>query len=169
LDEDDGARALDVLERLLSFAPDVSALHNRRGLAHELLEREDDAEKDYRRAASLDADAHEAWINLGRLERRRGDHRAALEAFDLAVRVARASADAHLGRGLSRAALGDVVGAQADFARAAELSPHDAEPLLALGDLARDLGEHARAVDIYRSAIAREEGDATSWLKLGNA
>ncbi len=77
--------------------------------------------------------------------------------------------DAHLGRGLARAATRDVQGAQLDFARAAELAPNDAEPLLALGNLQRDLGEVDTAVDTYRQAIAREDADAASWLKLGNA
>src|SRR5690606_3261282 len=58
---------------------------------------------------------------------------------------------------------------RSDFLRAAELAPNDAEPLLALGDLQRDLGEYTTAVETYRSAIAREDADAASWLKLGNS
>ncbi len=169
LDVDDGAAAVAVLDRLVELAPRVSAVHNRRGLARELLDRAEGAEADYLLATRLEPRAHDAWINLGRLRRRGGRHDAALEAFDRAVSLADTDGDAHLGRGLSRAALGDVPGARADFARAAELSPNDAEPLLALGDLQRDLGEYTTAVETYRTAIAREDADAASWLKLGNS
>src|SRR5690606_13636112 len=101
-------------------APRVSAVHNRRGLARELVERAEGAEADYLLATRLEPRAHDAWINLGRLRRRGGRHDAALEAFDRAVHLADTDGDAYLGRGLSRAALGDVPGARADFARAAE-------------------------------------------------
>lgn len=169
LDVDDGAAALLHLDRLVELAPRVAAVHNRRGLARELLGRLAGAEDDYLLSTQLERRAHDAWINLGRLRRRAGRHQEALDAFHRAVELARADADAHLGRGLSRAALGDVTGARSDFTRAAELAPNDAEPLLALGDLSRDLGAYHDAVDTYREAIRREDADAASWLKLGNA
>jgi len=166
LDAEDGRAALGHLREI---EDDVAAVHNRRGLAHELGADDEAAAEAYADAVRVDPTAHEAWINLGRLRRRRGAHERALDAFDQAVRAAESDGDAHLGRGLTRAALGDVHGAQADFARAAELSPNDAEPLLALGDLQRDLRSYEDAVATYRAAIAREDADAASWLKLGNA
>lgn len=169
LDDDDGARALAHVDRLIEGSPDVAPLHNRRGLALEILGRDEDAARAYERAVGLDERAHDSWINLGRLHRRAARHAAALECFESAVRAARTDPDAHLGRGLARAANGDVSGAQLDFARAAELAPNDAEPLLALGDLLRDTRRYDEAIETYRRAIAREDADAASWLKLGNA
>ncbi|MBX3268627.1 MAG: tetratricopeptide repeat protein [Sandaracinaceae bacterium] len=168
LDEEAGQIALEHLDPLIARAPDVAPLHNRRGLALEILGRADALEA-YERAVTLDERAHEAWINLGRLHRVAGQHRAALECFSSALRAAPTSPEATLGRGLARAANGDVAGAQLDFARAAELAPNDAEPLLALGDLLRDTSRYDEAVETYRRAIAREDADAASWLKLGNA
>jgi tetratricopeptide (TPR) repeat protein len=169
LDANDGVMALTHLDRLGERGDEVSAVANRRGLALELLGDEDAARAAYTRAVQLDGRAVDGWINLGRLHRNDGRHAQALRAFDHGVRAATSNPDAHLGRGLARAATGDVAGAQIDFARAAELAPNDAEPLLALGDLLRDLGRHEDAVDTYRRAIAREDADAASWLKLGNA
>ncbi|MEZ4338169.1 MAG: tetratricopeptide repeat protein [Sandaracinaceae bacterium] len=169
LDDEEGALALEHLDQLIDAAPDVAPLHNRRGLALEILGREEDAASAYERAVGLDERAHEAWINLGRIHRRAGRHRAALECFESAIRAARTDPDAHLGRGLARAATGDVSGAQLDFARAAELAPNDAEPLLALGDLLRDTQRYDEAIETYRRALSREDADAASWLKLGNA
>lgn len=169
IDAERGATALDHLDVLLEKAPDAAPVHNRRGLALEMLDRVDDAMEAYERAVGLDEGAHEPWINLGRLHRNAGRHAAALECFESAVRASDTNSDARLGRGLARAANGNVDGAQLDFARAAELAPNDAEPLLALGDLLRDTQRYEEAIATYRLAIAREDADAASWLKLGNA
>lgn len=169
LDEEDGETAMTHLGPLLEAHPDVACLHNRIGLARELEGDLDAAMEAYIGAVERDGRAHDAWINLGRLDRRAGRHTRALEDFGRAVTAADTNGDAYLGRGLARAATGDLTGAQVDFDRAAELSPNDAEPLLALGDLLRDTGRHEEAVATYRRAIAREDADAASWLKLGNA
>ena len=169
LDLNDGVTALEHLDRLGDRGTEVSAVQNRRGLALELLGDDRGARAAYAQAVHLDGRAVDAWINLGRLHRNAGRHADALSAFDHGVRAAPTNPDAHLGRGLARAATRDVAGAQLDFARAAELAPNDAEPLLALGDLLRDVGRYDDAVDTYRHAITREDADAASWLKLGNA
>lgn len=169
LDDDDGVTALEHLDALIANDDDIAPLHNRRGLALELVSRDDAAVEAYETAVGLDEGSADAWVNLGRLHRREGRHAAALRCFDEAVSAARARSDAHLGRGLARAAQGDVDGARTDFERAAELAPNDAEPLLALGDLLRDTRRYDEAVETYRRAISREDADAASWLKLGNA
>lgn len=169
LDAHDGALALEHLEHLDGLSPDCAPVHNRMGLALELTGAAEEAEEAYRSAARLDRLGHDAWVNLGRLLRARGDHAGAREAFETATERAPTDPDALLGRGLTRAATGAVALAVEDFRRAAELAPNDAEPLLALGDLQRDLGEIAEAVETYREAIEREDADAASWLKLGNA
>src|SRR5690606_12589582 len=121
LDDEDGAAALTHLTPLLAAADDVAAVHNRHGLALELSGDEEGAVGAYLAAIQRDERAHDAWINLGRLHRRRGAHAEALRAFDRAVAAAGTNGAAHLGRGLARAANGDIQGAQTDFARAAEL------------------------------------------------
>lgn len=169
IDDEDGETALSHLAVLVLEAPDTAPVHNRRGLALEMLEREDEASEAYERAVGLDEGAQEPWINLGRIHRRNGRHAAALECFDSAVRASDTDADAHLGRGLARAANGNIVGAQVDYERAAELAPTAAGPLLALGDLLRDLRRYDDAIATYRRAIAREDSGGTAWLKLGIA
>jgi len=169
LDRGESETARDRLAALVADYPSSGPLHNRYGLALDACGDRDGAEVELRRATELDQVGHDAWINLGRLLRARGDHEHALAAFETAVARAPSDPDAILGRGLERAANGIVEGAEQDFRRAAELAPNDAEPLLALGDLQRDLGYVAEAVDTYRDAIDREDADAASWLKLGNA
>lgn len=169
LDRGEHEAARERLEALVADYPTSGPLHNRYGLALAACGDREGAEVELRHATELDRVGHDPWINLGRLLRERGEHVEALSAFETAVTRASSDPDAILGRGLERAANGQVEGAEQDFRRAAELAPNDAEPLLALGDLQRDLGFVAEAVETYRNAIDREDADAASWLKLGNA
>lgn len=169
LDAENSDLARTHLTHLASLVPDSSTVHNRLGLALEADGDLEAAERELRDAVRLDRQGHDALINLGRLLRSANRHREALDAFEAAVTRAASDPDALFGRGLARAANGDVHGAEADFRRAAELAPNDAEPLLALGDLQRDLGSVQEAVTTYRAAIDREDADAASWLKLGNS
>jgi len=169
LDEGDYAAALLDLEVLRAAESDASVVRNRLGVALLELGRYEGARAELTEATRLSNASPDAWINLGRLERRVGDFRAAFTAFDGALDISAGDPDAHLGRGLARAALGELAHAERDFRRAAELAPNDAEPLLALGDLLRDLGRVEEGIEIYREAISRESADPASWLKLGNA
>jgi tetratricopeptide (TPR) repeat protein len=169
LDGENSDLAREHLTHLASLVPDSSTVHNRLGLALESDGDMEGAERELRDAVRLDRQGHDALINLGRLLRSEDRHREALDAFEAAVTRAPSDSDALFGRGLARAATGDVQAAEADFRRAAELAPNDAEPLLALGDLQRDLGSVEEAVTTYRAAIDREDADAASWLKLGNS
>ncbi|UJR81572.1 tetratricopeptide repeat protein [Sandaracinus amylolyticus] len=169
LDAGDGGAARAHLDVLASLEPRCAPVWNRLGLAREQQGDAEGAEAAYRRATELDPLGQDPWINLGRLLRVARRHEDARDAFGEAITRAPADGGAHLGRGLARAATGDLEGAVADFERASELVPNDAEPLLALGDLLRDLGRVSESVDVYRRAIEREDADAASWLKLGNA
>jgi tetratricopeptide (TPR) repeat protein len=169
LDRGRGAPAREHLAILAEREPTSGPVWNRLGLAREMLRDLPGAEDAYRRATELDRVGQDPWINLGRLLRATGRDDASLRAFEAAVARARGDSAAHLGRGLARAALGDLEGAREDFRRAAELAPNDAEPLLALGDLLREAGHVDAAIATYREAIAREDADAASWVKLGNA
>ena len=165
--DDAGARAL--LDRAIAAEPRASGLWNRRALVREHLADLVGAESDLRRAIESDPRDPVPLINLGGMLRREERHADSLHAFESAVRLAPADADAVFGRGLGRAASGDAAGAADDFRRAAELATNDAEPVLALGDLAADLGDPREAVRLNREALTREDADAASWLKLGNA
>lgn len=169
LDRGEHDAARERLEALVADYPTSGPIHNRYALALDACGDLEGAERELRTATELDRVGHDPWVNLGRLLRERGDHVDSLTAFETAVTRAPADPDAIFGRGLERAANGQVEGAEQDFRRAAELAPNDAEPLLALGDLQRDLGFVQEAVDTYREAIDREDADAASWLKLGNA
>lgn len=169
LDRDDVRAATNALRRLREAEPEVAAVHNRLGLALELAGDASEAVHSFERAAVLDPEHHGAFINLGRAHRRAGDLEAASAAFERATRLQPGDADAWLGAGLVALDLHDVDSARESLDRAAELAPHASAAQAALGDLATLEGRHADAVDAYRTALSRNDGDASTWVKLGNA
>ncbi|MCA9616785.1 MAG: tetratricopeptide repeat protein, partial [Myxococcales bacterium] len=100
LDAHEGRVAKRALEALLEVGSRLPSLHNRLGLAHELLGDDEAAEQEFRRALALADDFVEAWVNLGRTLRARGEADEAYLAFTAATEHAVGDANAWLGRGL---------------------------------------------------------------------
>ncbi|MBX3250794.1 MAG: tetratricopeptide repeat protein [Myxococcales bacterium] len=182
LDAGDGPVAARTLERLLEQASRVAALHNRLGLARELLGEAEAAEVAFRRALALDDATPEAWVNLGRTLRARGALDEAALAFAAALEHAESDAAAWLGRGLCALDQGRLLEARESLERAHELAllapaghtsrlgaPHGDTIALALADLAALDGEHARAAEGYRLVLRSRPHHASAWAKLGNA
>ena len=161
--------ALASAEHGLTLAPKSAALHERRGLAYELLGDLPRARADLEQAASLEAHGTSALLALGRVLRDSGAFREAVLAFHSASQRNPADAETWLGSGVSRAALGDFVSARVDLERAAELAPRRTEPLLALADVDVEQGELATALGRYRAAALLDPNSAVARVKLGNA
>jgi tetratricopeptide (TPR) repeat protein len=163
-----GDEALASAQRGLALDADSAALHERRGLAYELLGDWQRARADLERAAELDRRATSALLALGRVLRSMGDARSAVLAFHTATQRNPAEAEGWLGSGVCRAAFGDNTAARVDLERAAELAPRRAEPLLALADVDVAQGDLASALGRYRAAVLLDPGSATARVKLGN-
>jgi tetratricopeptide (TPR) repeat protein len=171
----DVARALGRADLALSsVAPFLkegegnAALYERRGLAYALLGQRAQARADLSRAAELDRKAVSPLLELGRLHHEAGALSEAILAFHEASQRAPDEAEAWLGAGVCRAALGDRVAARIDLERAAAAAPTRAEPLIALADLdiaERDLGNALRR---YRAAALLDRTSALARVKLGN-
>lgn len=171
LDLDVGSvdEARETLDALCDAHPDVAEAHRLHGLARERSGDGRGAESELTRAIALDGHDNAARIDLGELLRRSGRDREALAVFDAAVQLGESSAEAHLGRGLAEASLGDDAGADVDLRRAAELAPRDATPWLALGDLAQRDGRLVEAIHLYRQGLDVDATAAAGFVKLGNA
>jgi tetratricopeptide (TPR) repeat protein len=169
LDRGDAAAARKAFERLQELEPKVALVSNRIGVAQEMAGQLEKAEASFREAVQLD-DAHaDAWVNLGRLLRRRDEPKAARDAFAAALDAAPGSTDALFGRGLARMQLGKLGEARDDFERAVELGPGEVGPTVSLGDVARRRGNLDKAIAKYREALRRAEDTVPAWVKLGNA
>ncbi len=69
--------------------------------------------------------------------------------------------------GLVRAAVGDFDGARAAFARAREIDPRDAAPVINLARLERSRGALAEARTLLEQALALDEAQGDAWLAYG--
>ena len=161
--------ALEYAQRGLDHAAQSAALYERRGLAYELLDDVEHARADLERAAALDARGVTALLALGRVLRSAGAMRDAVLAFHAASERSPSEAEAWLGSGVCRAAMGDYVAARVDLERAAELAPARAEPLVGLGDVDVAQGQLENALGRYKAAALLDPTSATARVKLGNA
>jgi Flp pilus assembly protein TadD len=103
------------------------------------------------------------------MQRGAGQLQAAVLSFNEASQRNPDDAEAWLGSGVCRAALGDNVAARVDLERAAASEHVRAEPLIALADLdvtEKDLGSALRR---YRAALQLDPRSVLAHLKLGNA
>ncbi|MGH7480791.1 MAG: tetratricopeptide repeat protein [Longimicrobiales bacterium] len=94
----------------------------------------------------------EAYRKAGELERAR-------EVLEAGLRSHEEYASAHVVLGRVRADQGDHEGAEASFRRVVELDPQNLVALRALGDLAREAGRDADAVERYKEVLAIDPSD----------
>jgi tetratricopeptide (TPR) repeat protein len=164
-----GDAALAAAERGIAANPEHAALYERRGLAHEMLGQLPAARADLQRASQLDRHGTSALLALGRLLRTEHQLQDAVLAFHEASQRNPDEAEAWLGSGVCRAAMGDNIAARIELERAVELAKTRAEPLIALADL--DVAEQdlASALRRYRAALQLDPASALARVKLGNA
>ena len=116
----------------------------------------------------------------GREQARRGDHRAAIEQYDQALRIDASSIEAYVYRGFSRIAIGDTSGGEADLQRAVRLriedwtavlarKPDDFETLFRRGVALSDIGEYRTAIGDFEHVLRLQPGNAEAYYLRGNA
>jgi tetratricopeptide (TPR) repeat protein len=87
------------------------------------------AQADFDKAAGMIPTRGEPWLNLGVLQIKQGNSRAAIPMFDKALTLGTDSPQiAYYARGLAHEDVGDLRSAYADLRRANELSPRWREP-----------------------------------------
>lgn len=128
------------------------------------------AERRLREAIACDPCYAEYHNDLGNLlARLPGRECEALAAYQTAVHLSPPYHEAHLNRGLLRAQLGDVLGAEADFRRALEIKPLEWRALRELGNLWLGTGNAVAALEAYDAALRIEERDADLQANVGLA
>lgn len=170
LDARDFPRARHEAERLVADGPDVPEHHFLAALVADRDGRADDARAAYRKAIALAPDGYpEAWLNLGVLEKERGDAAAALAAYEKALALRPGYAAAWHNIAKLHADAGRVADAEAAWARALALDPGYAAAWLALGQLRSDAKRFPEAIDAFRKALAARPGYDAAELSLGVA
>ena len=99
----------------------------------------------------------------------KNDYPHALEAFQRAVQVAPASAEAHNWLGVAIMEKADLPAAIAEFRRAVALDPKYARAYTNLGSALAKSGDIHEAVDTFKKALALEPGNLSAEMNLGVA
>ncbi len=152
----------------------VGAMRNAAFLANRArvladLGRTQDAERDLRKALSIDPSFHAAYTQLGRVLRVLGRFDEATAAFRRALAIEPRGADARVGLGNVLRDRGDRQGALAAYDEALALRPGDATALYNRAALRLDLGESERALEGFREVLARDPRHAPALNNLGVA
>jgi arylsulfatase A-like enzyme/Flp pilus assembly protein TadD len=131
------------------------------------LGRRDEAEREYRKALTLDATQPESASNLARILRERGDRRAALAVLDGAVAAGSHGPVVYLERGTVLAEAGRLDEALRDFREAARRSPTDPVPLENAARACYHLGRARDAAQSYEALLRIAPDRVDVWKTLG--
>jgi arylsulfatase A-like enzyme/Tfp pilus assembly protein PilF len=138
------------------------------GEALRRLGRNEEAEAAWRSGLSIDpADGHVAAY-LARSLRRRGQVGAAEEVADTVLTAGARLPVLYFERGMARMARDEPQAALEDFEEAARRDPRQREPLANAAQVARSLGQPARAARLYERLVRLEPDRAELWSSLGD-
>lgn len=161
-------RVIEQCQALVRQHPDAAMLYNILGAACIGLERYEEAESAYDRAAALDPADAEIHSNHGIALGAQGKHEAAVAAYAraLAIRPDYAQAHYNLGNALKKQqALGPAIDA---FRRAVALKPDYADAHNNLGLALQEQGQFEAALASYSQALAIRPNSAEALNNLGN-
>lgn len=122
------------------------------GLARALLQRE--------------PDRAEWWFLQGYALARQGEHAAAIESYQQAVRISPEDEASWLSLGQSQSELGQTERAIQAYRQALRYRPESAQTYLALAELYQRQGRADLAIPNYRESVRYEPDSAQGWLGL---
>ncbi len=154
---------------LLPYAPDASAWHCHRGIAHAARERTEAAAAEFRAALLVNPNNSEAHLHLGYLLARQGRHEEALEHYKAAVESNPHSALAHNNLGFEYYFLGRFQEAEAQYRLALALTPNYALAINNLGNALLALKRPEEALAQFEEALRVNPRDPFARYNMGNA
>lgn len=163
------ARALAMIDALLSDYPADPLVHSHRGSVLGALGRDEEAVQSYTTALQLDDQLWSAWKDLALLQLRAGKDAEAVDSARRAIAIDDEAVDAHAVLAIALRQSGDLTGAVRSARRAIELQPEVAIYHAELGNIYALAGQFAPAVDSYEQAVELAPGAAQLQLSLGDA
>ncbi|MCA9568295.1 MAG: tetratricopeptide repeat protein [Myxococcales bacterium] len=164
----DHARSLVVLQGLEKRDPGDTKVLLNLAAAEEALGRPDDAEATLVRATTAAPSNPDAWNALGELRTRRGQHDAALDAFQAALKADTIFVPAYIGVANVFLATRRHDRALAYLEQALDIDPTSVTARYNLAVTADGAGSTARAMEQYREVLARDPGHALAANNLGS-
>ena len=114
-------------------------------------------------------DRAEWWFLQGYALARQGQHAAAIESYQQAVRISPEDEGSWMSLGQSQSELGQTERAVHTYRQALRYRPESAQTYLALADLYRRQGRPDLAIPNYRESVRYEPDLAHGWLGLAAA
>lgn len=160
----------------MSVTPVIAALasHLDQGSAHEIVELE--KKRDWPGMLSLgrallqrEPGRSDWWFLQGYALARQGQHAAAIESYQHAVRISPEDEGSWLSLGQSQSALGQIERAIQTYRQALRYRPESAQAYLALADLYIRQGRPDLAIPNYRESVRYYPDSAQSWYGLAAA
>ncbi len=167
LQNDEPARAVELLRAANLARPSSAVYQNNLGNALRSLGRRDEAEAAYQEALRLDPGYALAWYNLGALELDAGRSDAARDAFETALRKDPGLAAATLALSGLLARRGHPADAEALLRKALTAAPQHPDLLYELGSLLRREGRLDDAIAIHERSVAAAPGRSSLYNDLG--
>ncbi len=153
------AEALAVLNTLLSYYPYEYQSYNFRGNMHFLLNRHEDAERDYKAALAI-YNFSIPHFNLGLLSEAKGDMHHAMKEYQEAISLNPDYGDAHFKLGMLYGSIGFHKKALESFQKASKTMPQSAEAKFNLGQAYAYTGKFFEAEKHLKEALEMEPQNA---------
>ena len=110
-----------------------------------------------------------AWFSVGYLYGKTPDFKAAIDAYDKAIRLKPSYAEAYNNRGVAKSGLGQHKAAIEDYDAALRLKPDYAEAYNNRGNAKNGLGQHKAAIEDYDAALRLKPDLAGAYNNRGIA
>ena len=147
------AETLNAFQHAIDANPYYWSNYNMLGVAYSQFGDNAQASKAFEHVTELDPKNPNGWINLGALELHEGNWNLAIPAFRKALEL-KPSVESYSNLGTSYFFLGQYEEARANFEKALQISPKEADLVGFLADCYRRLGQAPKARATYEQAIA---------------
>jgi tetratricopeptide (TPR) repeat protein len=161
--------AVDLLQRVVSTAPDNANYHSDLGTVLVVAGRPDEAIAAFRRAIAVNPQLATAHYNLGNALKQTGELPAAIDAYRRAAALSPNEFETHTNLGIALLESEEMEEAAAAFSRAAALRPQlpEAHTNLAMALLNADRAD--KAIESYRRALRIAPDNVVAMIGLGTA
>jgi Flp pilus assembly protein TadD len=168
LEKEDFAAAAKALEEYVALRPEDAIAHFHLGYAYTGLNRREDAQREYARAAELDPKMTAAHLNLGLLHLDH-DAAAAVRPLSKVVELNPAEARPRYLLGLAHERSGDAKAAIENYTAARNLDAKNFDIRFSLGRVLLASGRAAEAEAEFRSALGMQPDSAPTRLGLAES
>ena len=163
------SKALEQVTQLLVQFPQSAVLHNMQGVAHAGLRQFDSAINSFKKATHLKPDYADAYFNIGKALKDKGDLDASIESFKQAIRFKPNYADAYLDLGNALKDKGDLDASIESYQQAMKIKPDYADAYYNKGVALKEKGDLDASIESFKQTIRFKPNYADAYYNKGIA